>query len=233
VARLARSQAMAERIQGSWGAYLKPASFQGRLCFGPGDGQRVRFTTPQSWLPGGVPEVDPDEALREVTRRYLGAYAPATRADLRRWWGVPPAQAGRMLSALGDEAVELDIDGERYWMLAVHAGEAAALRRPPNVARLLPGFDQWVVGASRTAPAQLDPKHKARVHRPQGWISPVLLVNGRIDGVWRHELKGGRLLVEIESFGTLPAWARKQATAEAGRLAEHLGGDLELSWGSA
>jgi hypothetical protein len=85
VVRLTRSKAMAERIQGSWGPYLKPASFQGRLCFGPGEGQRVRFTSPASWVSGGVPEVDPDDALREVTRRYLGAYAPATRDDLGRW----------------------------------------------------------------------------------------------------------------------------------------------------
>ncbi|MET0835279.1 MAG: winged helix DNA-binding domain-containing protein [Thermoleophilaceae bacterium] len=230
VVRLTRSKAMAERIQGSWGPYLKPASFQGLLCFGPGEGQRVRFTAPASWVPGGVPEVDPDDALREVTRRYLGAYAPATRDDLGRWWAVSPAQAGRMLGVLGDEAVQVDVDGDSCWMLAEHVAEAARLAKPANVARLLPGFDQWVIGASRTAPALLDPGHKARVYRPQGWVSPVLLVNGRMEGVWKHERKAGRILVEVEPFGELPAWARKQATAEAGRLARHLGGDLDLTW---
>jgi hypothetical protein len=56
------------------------------------------------------------------------------------------------------------------------------------------------------------------------------LVNGRIEGVWKHERKTGRIVVEIEPFGELAAWARKQATAEAGRLARHLGGDLDLTW---
>jgi Winged helix DNA-binding domain len=230
VVRLTRSKAMAERVHGSWGPYLKPASFQGLLCFGPGEGQRVRFTSPGSWVPDGVPEVDPDEALREITRRYLGAYGPGTRDDLGRWWGVSPAQAGLMLGGLGDEAVQVDVDGDSSWMLAEHVAEAAGITKPPNVARLLPGFDQWVIGASRTAPALLDPAHKARVYRPQGWVSPVLLVNGRMEGVWKHERKGARIVVEVEPFGELPAWARKQATAEAGRLAQHLGGDLELTW---
>jgi Winged helix DNA-binding domain len=230
VVRRTRSEAMAERIQGSWGPYLKPASFRGLLCFGPGESQRVRFTAPRSWVPGGVPEVDPDEALRDVTRSYLGAFAPATRDDLARWWGVSPAQAGRMLGGLGDEAVEVDLGGDSCWMLAEHTEEAARVAEPPKVVRLLPGFDQWVIGASRTAPALLDPAHKARVYRPQGWISPVLLVNGRMEGVWKHERKGGRIVVEVEPFADLPAWARKQATAEAGRLAEHLGGDLDLKW---
>ena len=229
IVRVTGSPAMGERAKGSWGPFLKPASYRGLLCFGPNDGQRVRFTRPASWLRAGVDRVEPDEALRAITRRYLGAFAPATREDLGRWWAVSPARARRMLEGLGDEAMELDVEGEHCWMLAAHAGEATATK-PANVARLLPGFDQWVIGASRSAPAQLDPEHKKRVYRPQGWISPVLLVNGRMEGVWRHERKGRRLAVEIEPFGALPAWARKQAEREAVRLQEFLGGELELCW---
>jgi uncharacterized protein YcaQ len=229
VARLTGSAEIGERLQHSWGPYLKPASFRGLLCFGPGEGQRVRFTRPDSWVPGGVETVDPQEALRGITRRYLGAFAPATREDLARWWAVSPAEARRMLRALGEEAVEVDVEGEARWMLAAHAAEAARAR-PRNAARLLPGFDQWVIGASRSAPAQLDQKHKARVYRPQGWISPVLLVNGRIDGVWRHERKGRALVVEIEPFEATPKWVRTQAAREARRLADFLGGELEVRW---
>jgi hypothetical protein len=229
VARVTGSSAMAERLQQSWGSYLKPASFRGMLCFGPGEGQRVRFTKPGSWIPGGVEAVAPDDALRDITRRYLGAFAPATRDDLGRWWSVSAARARRMLDALGDEAVEVDVEGETYWILAEHLADVGRAN-PGNIARLLPGFDQWVIGASRTAAAQLDPKHKARVYRPQGWISPVLLVNGRIEGVWRHERKGRRLLVELEPFGRLPKWARAQLEREARRLAGFLGGELAVSW---
>jgi hypothetical protein len=58
----------------------------------------------------------------------------------------------------------------------------------------------------------------------------VLLVNGRMDGVWKHERKGKRLTVTIEPFGKLPTWARAQAEAEAERLAGFLGGALEVRW---
>jgi hypothetical protein len=52
-----------------------------------------------------------------------------------------------------------------------------------------------------------------------------------MDGTWRHERKGPRLLVTIEPFaGPLPAWARRAAAAEAERLAAWSGGELELSW---
>jgi DNA glycosylase AlkZ-like len=47
-----------------------------------------------------------------------------------------------------------------------------------------------------------------RVYRSQGWLSPVLLVDGRMEGVWRHERKGGRLIVDIEPFAKQPEWVR-------------------------
>jgi uncharacterized protein YcaQ len=230
VARIAGSQALADKVQGSWGVYLKPASFRGRLCFGPSEGQRVRFTRPDAWLGREIGREDPDEARREVTRRHLGAFGPAAREDLARWWGVKPAQAGRMFDALGDEIVAVEVEGTAGWTLREHAEEAAAEKPASRVVRLLPGFDMWVIGAARDGAALLDPAEKKRVYRNQGWISPVLLVNGRMEGVWKHERKGTRLLVAVEPFGRLPKWARTEVEAEAERLARYLGGELELSW---
>jgi hypothetical protein len=222
------SQGLGEYIRFSWGSYLKPAAFRGLLCFAPSTGSSVRFTTPATWVPGGIDKPDAGDALRDVTRRYLAAYAPATAADLALWWGgFGPARGARMLAALGEEAVEVDVEGQRAWVLARDVREMASATSP-NVARLLPAFDPWVVGASRDAAALLEPRHRARVYRGQGWISPVVLVNGRMVGVWRHARKGRRLLVELEPFGRLPAWARTQLEAEAARLAAFLNCGLEL-----
>ena len=174
--------------------------------------------------------VDGDQALREITRRYLGAFGPATREDLARWWGVQPAQGGRMLDALEGEVVHVGVEGSGGWMLARHAREVAATE-PVQVARLLGGFDMWVIGAARGSAALLDPAHRKRVYRNQGWISPVLLVNGRMEGVWKHERKGKQLLVSIEPFaGKPPRWVREQIEGEAQRLATFLGGGLSVRW---
>jgi hypothetical protein len=67
-------------------------------------------------------------------------------------------------------------------------------------------------------------------YRPQGWLSPVLLVDGRMEGVWRHERKGKRLAVRIEPFGEQPGWVRRAAEGEAERLSQFLGGELDLVW---
>lgn len=231
IERITGSPGVREKVQGSWGPYLKPASFRGRLLFAPNQGRLVRFTSPASWVRRAPVPLGGDEALREVTRRYLGAFGPATREELARWWGVQPAAGGRMLAALGDEVAAVEVDGDLRWMLARHARQAAAAE-PVELARLLPGFDMWVIGASRDAPALLDPAQRKRVYRDQGWISPVLLINGRMEGVWAHERKGRRLEVTVEPFAKKPPkWAREQIEAEAERLGAFLGGDeLKLSW---
>ena len=89
-----------------------------------------------------------------------------------------------------------------------------------------------MIAATRHAEALMPGPFKARVHRPQGWISPVLLVDGQLAGVWRHERKGKRLLVSVEPFARVAAAARRAAEEEAERLAAFLGGALELSWSS-
>jgi uncharacterized protein YcaQ len=224
VAELTGERELGEHVRSSWGSYLKPASFRGRLCFASSDDGRVRFTTPATWMREPVAQPEPAEALREVTRRFLAAYAPATAADLALWWsGSGPARGRRMLEALGDEAAEITVGRERRWMLTHDLRELTAAK-PVRTARLLPAFDPWVVGASRTEPALLPARHRTRVYRPQGWFSPVLLVDGRMVGVWRHELKGRRLVVALEPFGRLRAGALAELEAEAERLAAFLGG---------
>ena len=222
VAERLGDEGMREKLQQGFGAYLKPAAFRGRLCFGPGDGQKVRFTRPDVWL-GHAPEgPEPEEALREIARRYLAVHGPATREDLRRWWATTPAAAGKLLRSLED-AEEVEVEGEPRWMLAADAAEAAGLPAADGV-RLLPAFDQYVIAATKHARHFVRGDHLERIYRPQGWISPVVLVDGAMAGVWRHERKGKRLEVEVEPFGRLRRGARPAIAEEAERLGRLLGG---------
>jgi hypothetical protein len=68
------------------------------------------------------------------------------------------------------------------------------------------------------------------VYRPQGWLSPVLLVDGVIAGVWRHEHAGERLAVTIEPFAEQPDTVRDAAEREAARLGLFLGAQPQITW---
>jgi uncharacterized protein YcaQ len=212
---------LGEKLRESWGAYLKPPSFNGRLCFAPNEGQKVRFTGPESWL-GYRKEVDPEEALAEITRRYLDSNGPVTREDYARWGAVSPAKALTRIKKLGDEAAEVDVEGTRCWMFSADVKKAAKAA-PGQLVNLVPAFDQYVIAATKQVEHLTPGAFKPRIYRPQGWISPVLLVDGRMDGIWAHEVKGGRLKVTVEPFVKLPKWAAAGAEEEAANLAKFLG----------
>jgi DNA glycosylase AlkZ-like len=231
IERITGSAHIGSIVCGSWGSMLKPAAYEGKLCFGPSDGQKVTFTRPDAWLAVPATVHDPDEALREVTRRFLAANGPATREDYARWWGVTPAKAGQRISELGDEVEEVDVEGEPRWILA---GAQPAGSAPTGVVRLVPAFDQYVVGATLHAEALLPPDvPRALVYRAQGWLSPVLLVDGRMEGVWRFARKGRRIAISIEPFRPQGADVREAAEAEAERVATFLGGEMRLEWAAA
>jgi hypothetical protein len=223
-------EAVAERLGSGFGELLKPAAFTGDLCFAPNDGRLVRFTRPAAWLPGFAAPGPDEAAAEEVVRTYLRAYGPAPREQFQRWFGMTsPAEAGRWIKALGDAVCEVDVEGARGWMLAADVDEVAGAE-PAGVVRLLPAFDHYVAAAPRDADAVLAEEHRARVYRPQGWLSPVLLVDGRIAGVWSHEPKGERVAIEVEPFGRVGRDVKAGAEAEAARLAVFLGGEADVAW---
>jgi hypothetical protein len=185
-----------------YGDLLKPVAFRGELIFAPSEGQNVRFALPEPFEP-----LDAAEATRELARRYLTRYGPATREAFAKWFGSPsPAPPGRWIKALGDEVVET----EHGWALRedVAAMEAAA---PAGIVRLLPAFDQYVVAAPRDDRATPAPE---RIYRPGGWFSPVLLVDGVMAGVWSRDGD----VVTVEPFAALGSEVRTAAEVEAARL---------------
>jgi hypothetical protein len=215
-----------DRVVSGWGALLKPSARRGDLCFGPNQGRNVTFVRPDRWL-HGFASVDSAEAERELTRRFLVAYGPATGEELGRWLGRRGAAPKRMLLAIEDELSEVEVDGHAAWMLRADLDALTASSKLRSV-RLLPAFDPYVVG-SRPRGHFVSPADEPRVFRPQGWMSPVVLVDGRAAGVWSHERRGKALRVQIAPFRRLTAPARRALSDEVERLAGFLGGAPQLS----
>ncbi|MGH3133029.1 MAG: winged helix DNA-binding domain-containing protein [Gaiellaceae bacterium] len=217
-----------DRVLSGWGALLKPSARRGDLCFGPNRGRNVTFVRPDRWLRlRALPSLDSGEAARELVRRYLAAYGPATADDLGRWLGVRGAEPKRLLRAVEDDLVEVEVAGRPAWALAVDLDDLQKAPEPSSV-RLLPAFDPYVVGF-RPRELFVAPKDERRVFRPQAWLSPVVLVDGRAAGVWERELRGRRLDVRIEPFARLTAATRRALSDESERLAAFLGATVELS----
>lgn len=208
-----------ERLASGWGTLLKPAAFRGALISGPPRGQNVTFVRPDRWLKGWKP-VAPAEGMREVVRRYLRAFGPATAADFAAWWGDQPGPAKRVVAELEGEVEQVVIEGTKALALRRDVRELAATEPSPTV-RLLPNFDAYVMGF-RPRDRLYEKRVASRVSRTAGWISPVVLVGGWAAGVWEYERTPKGIAVRVEPFQRLTTGQRREIKAEADRLGEFL-----------
>jgi hypothetical protein len=184
-----------EPLTQGFGAILKPLAFRGLLCSGPPRGRHVTFVAPRAWL-GEWEPVAAEEAIDRLVLGHLDAYGPADAAEFARWFDLKPALAKKAFARLVDRLRPVGDEG----FLPVDAPDPAG----EDTVLLLPAFDPYVVGSLRRLET-VSSGPKSAVSRPQGWISPTLVVNGRIDGVW--ELADGHPVVT--PFAPLPAAVRR------------------------
>ena len=209
-----------EVLRSGWGGMLKPAARNGLLCFGPSRGQSVTFVRPERWL-GSWRKVDPDAALIEVARRYMRAFAPAGKLDFARWWGNWPGVGTAAWAGLESELVPISIEGTRAQMLAGDLDIIAKTPATPSI-QLLPLFDPYLLGHVNRDHLYAA-IHRSRVSRTAGWISAVVLVDGRVAGTWSHVAVRQVLRISVEPFWDLKSKTLVEVCRRAESLAETLG----------
>ena len=87
---------------------------------------------------------------------------------------------------------------------------------------LLPSFDPYLMG-HRSRDHFLEKAHASKVSRTAGWISAVVLVDGRVEGTWTHSVRRGALNIDVAPFRRLPAWATSEIRQRARALAAAAG----------
>ena len=202
-----------EALSESWGTLLKPLAWQGDLCFGPSRDGRATFQLPSTasarWR--GMPE--PDAAAPTVIAAYFTAYGPATIENFRSWLTrgrVSAKQIRAWFDAERDRLAEVRIGDRRLLILAKDVAELAATK-PTSAVRLLPGFDQYVLGVGTEDPSVIPAKRRRDVSRQSGWIAPIVVAGGVVTGTW--EIDDGRVRV---------GWFKEAGRPPRGRIGEEV-----------
>ncbi|GAA3584902.1 winged helix DNA-binding domain-containing protein [Nonomuraea rosea] len=188
-----------EALTSGWGALLKPLSRLGELCYGPPREGRVTFTSPRAWIPGWPAALPPhEEAGVRIARAFLGAHGPATPEMFDTWLFGGRARKAVLkgwFRDLAPELTEVETDDGRTLLAPTEHLNDLAATRPSDEVHLLPGFDQYILAAPRTLAALIPPPLKPKVSRQAGWISPVVVHEGRVAGVW--ETKSGEITLDL------------------------------------
>jgi hypothetical protein len=187
------------------------------------DGARA----PEIWIVER-PDVDPADARRELARRYLHVFGPATAERFARWAGIKPPRGAAAFAALEGSLLPVRSPLGDEWLLADDEETMRAEPAAPAPARLLPSGDAyWLLdGAERTLLVEREDLRQ-RLWTPRVWPG-ALLVEGEIRGTWRRK----QHTVRIETWERLTPAMRDAVEAEAaGMPLPGLERPIEVVWG--
>lgn len=203
---------------------LHHASILRLICFGPRRGKQLTFTLFDEWVPADK-EIERDEALAELARRYFTSHGPATLQDFIWWSGLMTADARDGLEMIKPQFIQEVFGGRAYWFR-----EPAPVKKDaPSKAYLLPPFDEYTV-AYKDRSAVLDPAYAKLMNTGYGIFKPVVVVDGQIVGIWKREFKKNLVAIEISLFNPLTKADQKRITVAADRYARFLGLPADISF---
>ena len=226
---LARAKARVGRGMRIWLTYawsaMRPAILEGLICYGPPRGAEATFVRVDQWLPRQK-AVDPEDARVELATRFLKAFGPATHRDFSKWAGLNTSDTKSVFERIAGLVEPVSVEGVQAFILRrdrdVLAG-AAIDGRP----RLLPAFDTFLL-AHAVKDHLVEPRFYKRVYRNQGWLSPVVIVSGRIVAVWFLEQRAKTFAVDVRPFARLDKRVRDGIHEEAGALEPFVGARCDV-----
>ncbi len=209
-----------------WSILRTPIA-EGLICYGPARGAEITYVRTTQWLPCKPKKMDPVEARRSLLLRYLAAYGPATPRDFSKWSGIRMPEIKEAWGSIEEKLDEVTVEGEKVWLPRKSLKQLKRVNLGETVVRLLPAFDPFLL-AHAVKDHLVERAHYKRVYRNQGWISPVILIDGSAAGIWSHARKGGKLFVEVAPFEKFPKKIRALIEEEAASLARFLDSSLTL-----
>jgi hypothetical protein len=155
--------------------------------------------------------IDPADACRELARRYIHVFGPATADGFARWAGIARRSAAEAFGSLEGSLLPVRSPLGDEWLLAedepaIRAGDTVAAP-----ARLLPSGDAYFLldGAERELLVPREDQRQ-RLWTPRVWPGAVL-VEGEIRGTWRR----AHHTVRIDAWARLSRGARDAIETEA------------------
>lgn len=157
-------------------------------------------------------------AVTELLRRYLVTHGPATIRDFA-WCTKLPLKEIR--AALPEATAGLETDGanEPSWWRPGLDDDVETHLRAVSAPKLLPGFDEFILGYEDRLFAMTEDEHHLLVPGNNGVFRRGVVVDGLVRGTWTRGGRAGKRTLELEPFDTIP----KAAAARLPKLFENFG----------
>ncbi len=185
------------------------AELEGVICSGPRRGSRFTYALLADRAPAAR-RLPRDEALAELTRRYLRSHGPATVRDYVWWSGLRTSDAKRGIEIAG--ARDRQVDGHRYWSLTRTGRDP----EPTEGVHLLPVYDEYLV-------AYRDHRAVPRAAYTFGGVLHALVIRGQVAGTWKSRADRAGISLDLAPQRKLSSDERRGLASAVERYGGFLG----------
>jgi hypothetical protein len=173
------------------------------------------------------PDVDPGDARRELARRFLHIFGPATAAAFAEWAGIAAWRGLATFDELDESLTPVRTPIGEAWILTDDEPTFRAPAGRMSTARLLPSGDAYFLlqGADRELLVPESDRQR-ELWTPRVWPGAVL-VEGEVVGTWRRA--GAE--VTIQPWHRLSRRSREAVEIEAGSFPlPGVRGQIRVRW---
>jgi hypothetical protein len=192
------------------------AELEAAICSGPRRGKQFTYALTDRRAPRAR-RLTRDEALVELTRRYLASHGPATPRDLAWWSGLSLKDVRHGVAALGRSVEHETIGDLTYWFVPSRLGP----RPSTPLVHLLPNYDEGLIAyKDRDVPGGVPmPPGLAR----NGPFPHQLVIEGRISGGWRRRTTTRQVAIDVLPHRPMTRAERQSLEAQVARQGAFVG----------
>ena len=188
------------------------AEIEGIICSGPRRAKQFTYALISTRAPHQR-QLDGDQALAELARRFLRSHGPATVRDFVWWSGLKTIDARRGLAII--EARRFAQDGVTY------CSTADGQRGSASGVQLLPIYDEYLVSYRDRVAVPHGPPSIRRGSRLVPFRH-ALVIDGQVAGTWRPEPGDGGPVVVVTAMRPLSRAERNRVEAAIVRYGQFL-----------
>ena len=158
--------------------HIRMSEMSGTLCSGELQPMKATYALATDKV-GPPTQVDRDEALVRLTRKYFQSRQPATLEDFVWWSGLNIGDCRTGIALLGDYIHVEKHQGREFYL--TDDCRTRGFRRGRFL--LIPPYDEYLI-SYKSRDIVLPPEHRHRAHNNRGIFQPIIAHDGIICGNW-------------------------------------------------
>lgn len=180
------------------------------ICNGPRISGQPTYALFSARIPKSTTK-DRETSLHDLALKYFKSHGPATIRDFAWWSGMSLTDCKKAIELASNELNQMKFSEELYYTVESDSVDGDSIL-------LLPSFDEFLIAYKDRSPS-IENEFTSAAFTRNGIFNPIVVVNGRVVGVWKRTVKSDKVLVDVAYFYKIAATQRQQVQNRAEQYA--------------